>query len=264
MSQIPSTINTGAASSSSAVKGSDFDTLNDLNLDAFLKLLITEMQNQDPLNPMDNSEMLAQINQLREIGSTDKLTKTLDSVLLGQNISASTSLIGKDVQALSDDNQRVSGTVTRVSIEDGRPKLHLDLAMKAEPSIEPGDIERGEYGYRIVWQNENGQLEGIELSGNDAVSTDSDVTDYNSIQLRNLPITPGAKQIYRTDYTGEGDYRLVGILADGNQSSYLDTTSDEARSETRQTGSFYSDPSFRNRSFKISLNNVSEIVHNGS
>ena len=129
------------------------------------------MQNQDPLNPMDNSEMLAQINQLREIGSTDKLTSTLDSVLLGQNITSSTNLIGKDIQAISDDNQKVSGTVTRVSIEEGQPKLHLDLAMKAEPSIEDGDIGKGEYAYRVVWHGEDGQLEGIELSGNDAVST---------------------------------------------------------------------------------------------
>lgn len=261
MSQIPSLLNNTAASSTTS---SNFDTLNDLNLDAFLKLLITEMQNQDPLNPMDNSEMLAQINQLRQIGSTDKLTKTLDSVLLGQNISASTGLIGQDIQAVSDDGQRVAGTVTRVSIENGQPKLQLDLAMKAEPSIEQGDLEKGSYGYRIVWQGENGQLEGLELSGSDAVSTQSDASNFKSIQLRNLPITVGAKQIYRTDSSGSGDYRLVAILTDGKQSSYRDGTADEARSETRQLGTFYSDPSFRNRSFKVSLNNVSEVVHNGS
>ncbi len=260
MVQIPSATNTGAAPKSDA-KSKDFDTLNDLDLDAFLKLLITEMQNQDPLNPMDNSEMLAQINQLREIGSTDKLTSTLDSVLLGQNITSSTNLIDKEIQAVSDDGQKVSGTVTRVSIEEGQPKLHLDLAMKAEPSIEEGDVARGEYAYRVVWLGENGQLEGVELSGDEAVSTQSDGNSHTSIQLRNLPVTDSAKQIYRTDKTGEGDYRLVSILTDGKQSSYLDKTADDARSETRQTGSFYSDPSFRNRSFKVSLNNVSEVVN---
>ena len=45
--------------------------------------MITELQNQDPLNPMDNTQMLEQINQIRQIGATDKLTSTLDSVLLG-------------------------------------------------------------------------------------------------------------------------------------------------------------------------------------
>ena len=79
-----------------------------------------------------------------------------------------------------------------------------------------------------------------------------------------MPVTKSAKQIYRTDASGEGDYRLVGTLTDGKQSSYLDKTADDARSETRQTGSFNTDSSFRNRSFKVSLNNVSEVVNGGS
>ena len=216
----------------------DNNTLNDLDVDTFLKLMITELQNQDPLNPLDNSDMLNQINQIRQIGSTDKLTGTLDSVLLGENIASSTNLIGKDVKAISDDNQAVSGTVNRVSIENGVPKLLLDLNMQAAPSVETGRVEAGTYSYRVVWQGDNGESEGMELSGPDAVSTVSDLTNYHSIQLRNMPITKGAKQIYRTDSSGTGDYRLVAILTDGNQSSYLDTTADDARSETRQTAPF--------------------------
>lgn len=254
MTQIPSI----AGSSASTKPFGENNTLNDLNLDVFLKLLISELQNQDPLNPMDNSEMLNQINQIREIGATDKLTNTLDSVLLGQNITSSTNLIGKDVKALSDDNQNVSGTVTRVSIEEGKPKLHLDLNLKAESSIETGELGKGKYGYRVVWRNENGNLEGIELSGKDAVTTSGNA---QSIQLRNLPITATAKQIYRTDSSGEGDYRLLGQLADGSQSSFLDKVADTSRSETRQTEPFDKDSRFRIRSYKISLNNVSEVVN---
>jgi flagellar basal-body rod modification protein FlgD len=261
MSQIPSLLNATPADSQ---QFGEHNTLNDLDLDVFLKLLINEMQNQDPLNPMDNSEMLNQINQIREIGSTDKLTSTLDSVLLGQNITSSTNLIGKDVKAISDDNQPVSGTVTRVTIEDGKPKLQLDLNMKADPSLESGGVGKGEYSYRIVWQGEQGNSEGIELSGADAVSTESSLSNFQSIQLRNLPVTKSAKQIYRTDATGTGDYRLVAQLADGSQSSYLDTTSDAGRSETRQTLPFSDDARFRVRNFKVSLNNVSEVVDNGA
>ena len=260
MSRIPSLV----GNSATTAPFGENNTLNELDLDVFLKLLITELQNQDPLNPLDNSEMLAQINQIREIGATDKLTNTLDSVLLGQNISSSTNLIGKDIKALSDDNQQVSGTVTRVSIEDGKPKLQLDLNMKAEPSIESGEVGNGEYGYRIVWQGENGNLEGIELSGADAVSTDSSVSNYHSVQFRNLPITRGAKQIYRTDASGEGDYRLVAQLADGAQSSYLDKTSDAGRSETRQIEPFDKDANLRIRNYKVSLSNVSEVVDHGA
>ena len=54
-------------------------------------------------------------------------------------------------------------------------------------------------------------------------------------------MTAGTKQIYRTDASGTGDYRLVGTLTDGSQSSYLDTTADAGRSETRQTEPFNKD-----------------------
>jgi len=255
MSQIPSLLGNQRTDQQFA----EFNTLNDLDLSVFLKLLITELQNQDPLNPLDNSEMLAQINQIREVGATDRLTATLESVLLGQNIASSTNLIGADVDAVSDDNQRVSGTVTRVTIENGKPKLHLDLAMTAQPSIEKGDLAKGTYGYRVVWEGQDGRLEGVEFSGPDAISMVSGLSDYQSVVLNNLPITSSFKRIYRTDASGQGDYRLVATLTDGTQSSYRDTTNDDSRSETRQTEPFSRDARQLIRSFKVSLNNVAEI-----
>jgi flagellar basal-body rod modification protein FlgD len=88
-----------------------------VDADKFLELLLAELQNQDPLNPMDNSEMLQQINQIREIGATSDLTDTLGAVLLGQHVATASSLIGKQVSALSDDAKNVEGIVDRVSIE---------------------------------------------------------------------------------------------------------------------------------------------------
>jgi flagellar basal-body rod modification protein FlgD len=256
MTTIPNTLSTAAANESFSGSAKAID---DIDMGTFLRLMITELQNQDPLNPLDNKDMLAQISQIREVGATDKLTETLESVLLGQNIASSTNLIGADVDAVSDDNQRVSGTVTRVSIENGQPKLHLDLATGAEPSIEEGGLGKGEYSYRVVWQADDGSLDGIELSGLDAVSTVSSLNDYQSIRLQNLPVTSGPKRIYRTDSTGEGDYRLVATLTDGGQASYLDSTADDQRSQTRQVEPFDDDAGLRMRSFRVSLNNVAEI-----
>jgi len=105
-------------------RGSDAG-LQGLNMDDFLKLMFAELQNQDPLNPLENSEMLQQISQIREIGATQQLTDTLDAVLLGQNVASATSLIGKYVTALNDNNQNVAGVVERISITDGVPKLHV-------------------------------------------------------------------------------------------------------------------------------------------
>jgi len=106
------------------------DALANLDLTEFLGLFIAELQNQDPLDPMDNSEMLAQISQIREIGATDTLTDTLDAVQIGQSLSTAGSLIGKAVKALTSDTiggeqDIVEGTVDKISIENGQPILHV-------------------------------------------------------------------------------------------------------------------------------------------
>jgi len=228
MTRIPSTLGTTPSDRSFASS----DAINDIDLGTFLDIMIAELQNQDPLNPLDNKDMLAQISQLREVGATDKLTETLESVLLGQNLTSSLNMIGAEVDVLSDDNQRISGIVSRVSLENGQPKLHLDLGLAGEASIESGNLEQGTYSYQIVWRDENGALQGIELVGDDAVSTESNVNDYQSIWLRNLPKTAGPKQIYRSDASGQGNYQLVATLANGTQSSHLDTVADDERTET--------------------------------
>ncbi len=100
--------------------------LGDVDLDQFLQLLISELQNQDPLNPLDNSEMLQQISQIREIGATDKLSSTLTTVLRGQNLSTASNLIGQEIDALADDGSNVKGLVDRVSMqEDDKGVLNI-------------------------------------------------------------------------------------------------------------------------------------------
>jgi len=99
--------------------------LGDVSMDDFLKLLITELQNQDPLDPMSNQEMLEQIGQIRAIESNQRLTETLEAVQLGQNMATAGSLIGRTIEAMTSDGRPVSGRVEQVSIEDGLPKLHI-------------------------------------------------------------------------------------------------------------------------------------------
>jgi flagellar basal-body rod modification protein FlgD len=118
MSQIgqPATASFTAQQSAGQV-GRQGDSYNDLDIDAFLKLLISEMQNQDPLDPMDNSEMVQQIGQIREIGATDQLTKTLGNLASSQDLVTASSLIGQSVQGLADDASAVDGIVDRITVE---------------------------------------------------------------------------------------------------------------------------------------------------
>lgn len=99
------------------------DILRDVDVSDFLTLMITELQNQDPLNPMDNAQVLNQLGQMQSINASQKLSTTLDSVLLGQNLSSSAALIGKNVAGLDDASKEVSGQVESVFIKDGKAKL---------------------------------------------------------------------------------------------------------------------------------------------
>jgi hypothetical protein len=220
--------------------------------------MIAELQNQDPLNPLDNKDMLAQISQIREVGATDKLTKTLDSVLLGQNIASATNLIGADITALSDDGEKVEGLVNNVMIDKGVPKLRLNLQTAAAATEGDGNIEAGTYAYRVVWENENGELFGIDLSGNKAVTTTGDEGFDRAITISNLPKTTKPKHIYRTDSTGTGTYQLVGILHDGAQGSFRDTLADDERNRTVLQSPFQRSAAGY-REYDVSLNNVSGI-----
>jgi hypothetical protein len=237
---------------------SSTDAINDIDLGTFLELMIAELQNQDPLNPLDNKDMLAQISQIREVGATDKLTATLESVLLGQNIASATNLIGTEIKALADDGESVEGLVNRVSIDKGVPKLHVDLPAKVTASGQEGNIEAGNYAYRVVWEDDRGKLFGIDLSGDKAVKTTGTEGLDRAIVVRNLPPTSTRKFIYRTDASGEGDFQLVGILNNGAQGSFVDVLSDAERSETRLTQGFQRSLGAA-RSYEVSLNNVGAI-----
>lgn len=103
----------------------DPSSLQGLELDDFFQLMIAELQNQDPLNPLENNEFLAQIATIREIGATTKLGDTLDSLVLGQNLNSGSSLIGKQISALSDGGDEISGTVDRVTVSGNNVTLHV-------------------------------------------------------------------------------------------------------------------------------------------
>lgn len=113
--------NVGASSSFGEVSKS----FANVSSDDFLQLIITELQNQDPLEPTSNSEFLQQITQIREISANDKLSETLDQVLAGQDLAMASSLIGREIIGVNDNNEDVQGEVTRVSFEanaDGESK----------------------------------------------------------------------------------------------------------------------------------------------
>lgn len=99
---VQSTTNTPSQALLDSVNGKKDTKTADLNAtqDRFMTLLITQMKNQDPLNPMDNAQVTSQMAQLSTVTGIDKLNNTVESLIgsvqNGQSYQAS-GMIGHNV-----------------------------------------------------------------------------------------------------------------------------------------------------------------------
>ncbi len=111
-----SPVTNGFSASAAAGKEKPHD-IKDLEVDQFLQLMIAELTNQDPLNPMDNTQLVQQIGEIRNISATTQLSEALLNVQAGQSLTTASSLIGKRITALTDDQQNISGKVDKVTVD---------------------------------------------------------------------------------------------------------------------------------------------------
>jgi flagellar basal-body rod modification protein FlgD len=111
---------TGTGSSTSSASALTSITPND-----FLQMLITQLQNQDPLNPTSSDEILQQISEIDNIEATTTLTSSLNSVSTDQSFQTASGLIGKQVQGVDTSGNPVSGTVDSVSFSNGAASLNV-------------------------------------------------------------------------------------------------------------------------------------------
>ncbi len=81
----------------------------------FLKLMIEELVNQDPLDPMRNEELLAQVAQIQNMQTLTNLDKTLSKMTYQNQIATAGSLIGTNVKGVSDAGANVEGVVVKVT-----------------------------------------------------------------------------------------------------------------------------------------------------
>lgn len=112
-----SRIDSSVSRTANAPKQTQANGFNDISSGQFMELLISELQNQDPLNPMDNSQMVQQISQIRSIGATDSLTSSLSTLRESQELVTASAMIGQKIEGLADDATAVDGVVDRVSVE---------------------------------------------------------------------------------------------------------------------------------------------------
>ncbi|MGL9621819.1 flagellar hook assembly protein FlgD [Bradyrhizobium sp. U531] len=108
---------TDSTSNSSNATGSNTTTASSgVDYNTFLQLLIAEMKNQDPTNPMDTSQYMSQFAQLSTVEQAMQTNSKLDALLSSQSLSQANSLIGKTVSFTDSTGASFSGKVVSVAI----------------------------------------------------------------------------------------------------------------------------------------------------
>jgi flagellar basal-body rod modification protein FlgD len=103
--------------------------------DRFMKLLVAQMKNQDPLNPMDNAQMTSQIAQINTVGGIEKLNTTVTSLLSAftrMQAQSATDLTGRQVLVEGDELQLQDGRAQGgVLLESAADKVAVEILDKA-------------------------------------------------------------------------------------------------------------------------------------
>ena len=122
---ITSVTSTAAATQSTAAADAAMEQSTGMNKDDFLKLFVTQLQNQDPLNPQDSSQFIGQLAQLTQVEQAYNTNTNLQSLITQASNSATlstVSMIGKQVQSQG----------SQVSLQSGSPSsINFSLAQAA-------------------------------------------------------------------------------------------------------------------------------------
>ena len=97
-----------------------------LKTEDFIKMMLTQLQNQDPLEPAKNQELLAQMSQIGQPQSSTTLQESLQGMVLQNQIGSASGLIGKTVKGLDSTDAPVEGLVNSVKVSADGVGLELD------------------------------------------------------------------------------------------------------------------------------------------
>ena len=110
------------ARSGNQIKSTKFE----LKTDDFIKMMVTQLQNQDPLEPAKNQELLQQMSQIGQLQSNSQMQDLLKGLALQNQIGSAGNLIGKMVSGIDESNDPIEGLVTAVRVEKDGVRLELD------------------------------------------------------------------------------------------------------------------------------------------
>ncbi len=120
-------ISSGAGNVQASTASASGNGLTSLSSGDFLKLLVTQLTNQDPSNPMDPTQMIAQTSTLTMVEDINQMNQALTAMQSSQQMSQAVSLLSKQVSyQLSGGAPTQTGTVSSVQMVSGTPMLTVD------------------------------------------------------------------------------------------------------------------------------------------
>ena len=110
MAQTASAIQTATASSTGS---------NSLDESDFMVMLVAQLKNQNPMEPMDDKALMGQVTQLNSLHELQAISAQLKTLAAASQTSYAASLIGKHVKTYKTGEEPVEGQVTAMEIIDG-------------------------------------------------------------------------------------------------------------------------------------------------
>lgn len=204
-----STTSDGLASATSSATGS-----SELGKDAFLQLLVTQLKNQNPLDPQDNSEFVAQLAQFSSLEGITTLNDTVSGLATSYNSSQAlqaSSLVGRSViapgdKAVVDTSKSLNGTVVVPSSVSSVAVKIVDKDGKTVRTLDLGSQNAGNSAF--IWDGKNDSGTTVE-SGTYTFSASATIDGQATSLTTNLPATVNSVTISQTG--GELMLNLAGL-----------------------------------------------------
>lgn len=147
-----------SGTSSTGTATTKTDTANDPSAaqDRFLKLLVAQLNNQDPMNPLDNAQMTSQIAQINTVTGIQQLNETvkgLASQFTAQQLMQGSTMVGREVlvegNTLSRDTEtgKASGAFDLAGSAASVTVQVLNAAGKEVGTVEMGSLPAGRYNF---------------------------------------------------------------------------------------------------------------------
>lgn len=98
---------------------------SELDKNAFLKLLVEQLKNQDPLEPLKNEDFIAQLAQFNSLEEMINLNESFDSMLQVQSMTQASGLVGQSIAFQDEEGEMYTGIAESVTMIEGVPALQV-------------------------------------------------------------------------------------------------------------------------------------------